>query len=288
MAGGWQGMIYDLFLFNDELDMLECRLTEFDQRDRNNSEPVLHIPIEAPFTHRDEPKPLYCRGNWARFERWHEWLLPIVAKELPTTAENPDPWSREHAQREYAAKALKALNAKSDDIILHGDVDEIPRMSKLTEACQMVRANPQPVLSRFSWRPGVVLEMRLHSYAVDWCADKYLWRGTVITTVKNLPPTFTQFRDMRNLVEPVRDAGWHLTWLGGDEAIQRKLKSHCHTEMTAEEEYWPASGQSYRMGRTHGGIEQVPVDDLSDYPVYIRERRCPESWFRPRESKDNT
>jgi len=264
-------VIYDLFLFNDELDMLECRLIEFDQRDRNSSEPVIHVPIEAPFTHRDEPKPLYCRRNWSRFERWHEWLLPIVAKELPTAAENPDPWSREHAQREYAGKALEALKAKPDDVVLHGDVDEIPRMNKLVEACQLARENQI-----------TVLEMRLHSYAIDWYADKYPWRGTVVTAIKNLPANFTQFRDMRNLVNPICDAGWHLTWLGGNEAIQRKLKTHCHLEMTAEEEYWPASGQSYHMGRTHGGIIQIPVDDLSDYPIYIRERMCPESWFRPR------
>lgn len=267
-------MIFDTVMFNDELDMLECRLTEFDELGRANTEPVTHVVIESPVTHRDEPKPLHCRANWARFEKWHDYLLPVIASKLPTATEDSNPWSREHAQREYAGKALKTLHAKPSDIVLHGDVDEIPRMEKLAEACRLARENRT-----------VVLEMRLHSYAVDWYAAGYPWNGTVVTMMRNLPSSFTQLRDLRNTAQKVANAGWHLTWLGDNEATQRKLKTHCHLEMTPEEEYWPASGESYRTGRTHGGIQQVPVDDLTDYPRYIRNRQCPPSWFRPREDE---
>ena len=44
-------------MFRDELDMLECRLREL--------EDVVyrHVLVEAPVTHRGDPKPLYYAEN---------------------------------------------------------------------------------------------------------------------------------------------------------------------------------------------------------------------------------
>lgn len=245
--------------------MLECRLTEFEQLPH----PVTHVIVEAPVTHRGDPKPLHFQENRERFERWQGRILYVVADSLPGGPQT-GPWQRERAQREYCRRGL--YGASANDIVLHGDLDEIPRMDKLREAIELVSETGN-VCS---------LMMKQYLYAVDWYHPNLEQALTTVMRFRDLICSFTQLRAMMGSFFPVPNAGWHLSWIGGPEVNLAKLGVHCHTEMTAEEQYWPESGRAYREGRTHGGVWQVPVDDLSDYPVYIRERRCPDTWFRPR------
>lgn len=261
-------MIYDTFLFNDELNMLECRLTEL----ARYPEPVTHILVEAEMNHRGELKPLHYALNRDYFQPLPNPVIHIVASELPTPEENPDPWSREHAQREYCRIGL--LNAVHGDIVLHGDVDEIPRMPALHDAIGRVRNGEQ----------AVVLAMRQHQGAVDWLYPHLTWPGTIVTTyfTDGRFWGFSWLRDQRNHLPQQENGGWHLTWVGGPEMQRRKLATHCHLEMRPEEEQRVRSGQLYRDGITHGGTVQQPVEVDDDYPEYVRTRRCPPSWFRPR------
>ena len=56
----------DTFPIHDELDMLECRLTEiFDAVD-------YVVAVEADVTHQDSPKPFYVTENLARFDAFKD------------------------------------------------------------------------------------------------------------------------------------------------------------------------------------------------------------------------
>lgn len=252
--------IFDSFMVNDELDMLECRLTEMENIDN-----LIHIAVEANVDHQDHPKPFHISENIDRFERWSDRLVVVKAKGLPPKTLNPDPWAREHAQREFVGKALHEHGAEPDDVVLHGDLDEIP-----TEvAARNVRPSGM-----------VAFDMACYSMAVDW-QHPQRWRGTVAAKVKNIG-TFGAMRDARNFAPAIPAAGWHLGWLGGQEAQLRKLGAFCHPEIAER----TLSGIEENWFLTEGwhvdGQKLIPVDVDRSWPRWIRERKCPESWFRPR------
>jgi len=255
-------------MLNDELDVLKMRLIEFD----SYPELVTHIIVEAPMTHRGKVKPLHYQENVKTFARWSNRIVAITANELPSLTKNPDPWSREHAQREYVHRGL--VNAKPDDIIIHGDVDEIPRMNALEEEVKLVRESPNDVF---------VLGMSLHCNAVDWVVPNgYEWKGTVAKQHGNVVYSFKEMRDLRASASVVHNGGWHISGLGGPEVQRHKIEElTCHLELPEEFKHSVASGQAYREGSL-GDIQQIPLESLDDMPQYIREQHCPANWFRPK------
>ena len=257
--------IFDTCMVNDELDMVECRLTELE-----NIPNLVHVFVEADVDHQDHPKPYHLTENLDRFEQWKDRLVVVRATGLPTAAENPDAWSREHGQREWVGVGLRTLDVQDDDVILHGDLDEIPR--------EVVARNVRP-------RGFVAFEMRCYSMAVDWMHPDP-WPGTVAALARNIA-TFSGMRDARNKAPRLPDAGWHLGWLGGPEAQLRKLNSFCHPEIAArtldgiERNHWLEQGWHV------DGKKLVPVDVDSSWPRWVAEARCPDSWFRSRDVKES-
>lgn len=252
--------IFDTFMMNDELDMLECRLTELE--DIPN---IIHVAVEADVDHQDHPKPYHLSENLDRFEQWKDRLEVVRATALPTYADDPDAWSREHAQREWAGQGLIRHGASSDDVVLHGDLDEIPTA--------VAARNVRP-------RGFVAFDTACYSMAVDW-QHPDRWRGTVAALAKNVT-TFSAMRDVRNFAPGLPAAGWHLGWLGGPEAQLRKLNAFCHPEIAGrtldgiEQNFWLEQGWHV------DGRKLIPVDVDDTWPRWIAERRCPESWFRDR------
>lgn len=257
------GHIYDVFMFNDELDILECRLYEL--QDVPN---VTHVVVEANVTHQDNPKDSVFLDHRERFAPWKDRIAHIWATGLPTKAEDPDPWAREHAQREHGLKAL--VDAEPHDVVLHGDVDEIPT--------SLVTRNLLPA-------GLVVLEQRLACFAVDWLHPDP-WRGPVaarVGTMRTLGQTpLCMMRDSRNVVAPIRGAGWHLSWLGGKEATLHKLACFCHPEI-ADRTLKGLEAETFMAEGYHvDGSKLMAVDVDRTWPRWVVEKRCPASWWRPR------
>jgi hypothetical protein len=93
----------------------------------------------------------------------------------------------------------------------------------------------------------------------------------------------SEVRDCRRTYD-VEAGGWHLTWLGGLEVQQAKLGLHCHLEMTPDQAAVVSTGRAYLEGASHSGSQLMPVDVDSTWPRWIYERKCPENWFRPRQT----
>ena len=260
-------LVVDCFPMHDELDLLECRLTElYDAVD-------WFVLVEADVTHQDRPKPYYYLDNVERFAAFKDKIVAVQATQLPTLADDPDPWAREHAQREWIANGLATIGVSSDDVILQSDIDEIPR------ALQTRNCRPQGL---------VAFEQRLHCFAVDWVhPDK--WMGTVagrasaIRALGEMP--FGRMRDTRNIAPcppAYRDAGWHLSWLGGNEAQRRKLGAFCHPEIADRIEAGLTEDVFLIEGWHVDGRKMTAVDVDDDYPRWIVEGHAPASWYRPR------
>ena len=262
-------LIIDAFPFNNELDMLECRLTEL-------SDHVDHfVLVESEQDHQDHPKPLWYMEHRERFTPWADKIVHVVTGKMPTQAEDNDPWAREHAQREWIGAGLNRLDLSPDDIILQSDVDEIPR-----------------ALYARNVRPGggmLVFGMRMHCFAVDWL-HPVIWQGTVAATARTLAALpdgkrFSYQRDNRLRAQcppHMRDAGWHLSWLGGRDAAMAKLGSFCHPEIAEQTEEWLRQEMFWREGFHVDGQKQQAVDVDETWPKWIVDGHAPKVWFRPR------
>lgn len=252
-------MIYDTFMFGDELDILECRLRELE-----SVPDLMHVIVEAEIAHRGYSKPLWYAENRERFSAWSDRIIHVAVRagELPG---GDDPWSRELAQREFAKRGL--TGAGWLDTVLHGDCDEIPDAGTLLTA---VADGGLPF----------VLSQRLCQYAADW-VHPLPWQGTIVTRARSVG-SFAGLRGMRNSLHRVSDGGSHLSWMGGTETHVRKLGSHCHLEMTQATEDALRSGEWLREGMHSDGHRLIGVDVDSTWPQWVWKRECPESWFRPR------
>ena len=82
--------IYDCFIFRNELDLLEIRLTElYNQVD-------YFVVVESTHTFQGAPKELILQNNWSRFQQWHDKMIHIVVDDMPLLG---DAWQNEHHQR---------------------------------------------------------------------------------------------------------------------------------------------------------------------------------------------
>jgi hypothetical protein len=211
--------IYDCFLFNNELDMLELKLTEM-------SDGVDYFIIgEANRTFKGDPKSMYLRENWKRFEPWHHKIRLIDI----TTPANPDPWVNETQDREQLKRGL--YDADPDDVIISSDCDELLRSTAL----KAIRDTPLTV-NYFSLRiPQFVFKL-------NYLMTRY-------TTVDNIEMIFhipclaarfklltgmEELKKLRNRTElpgtaKIWHAGWHFTFMGDSAWVKEKLKSFDYT-----------------------------------------------------------
>lgn len=256
--------IWDTFLFRDELDMLECRLVQMDDW------PVWrHVLVEARVDHQGHPKPLVYSENKERFAPWADRIVHVVADKLPEMG-GASPLDREAAQRDATIRGLDG--ASQDDWLILADVDEIPN---------------EVALAAVENRQRGVLEMTCCIFAVDWLWGSPL-RTSVIREVRDVWPVSAARRDGWNAYRPVPVAGHHLTWLGGRDGIAAKTAAHCHIECNPElaagydddRFYHDGVNPFARFGWPSGSL--IPVDIDGTWPRWVRERRCPPGWFRPR------
>jgi beta-1,4-mannosyl-glycoprotein beta-1,4-N-acetylglucosaminyltransferase len=269
-----QPRIYDTFIFGDELDVLECRLTEYEDT------PIYrHVIVEADVDHQGHPKPYYFLEHKERFAPWLDRITYIqmtgLGERYPAVGNPNANWARIYAQRDELTKGLKGI--RKDDVILFGDCDEILNPEGVNVALQCSG----------QLKKGIRFAQRMAVFCVDWEDMSQAWRGPVAVHYGQAPK---QFHDTRDSVLSNRvsyGAGWHLSWLGGPEMIKRKVSHYCHPELDDYILKNLESGrlleQGYYWGEDTVLIEErklIPVQVDQNWPKWIKDRKCPGSWFR--------
>lgn len=109
--------IYDCFVFNDELDLLDKRFTILAEVPG-----LVHVICEAPVTLDGEPKPLHFWENRkSRYACWHGKWNHVKVSEDEIQGDTPE--ERLASLREYL---LHGFHGDPDDIIVPGDTGTTP------------------------------------------------------------------------------------------------------------------------------------------------------------------
>jgi hypothetical protein len=123
--------------------------------------------------------------------------------------------------------------------------------------------------------------MRTCHSAVDWVYPQEM-PGSVVARWRWVKGRkLGDIRDGRPGYNMLPHGGWHLSWLGGPDAQRQKAARTCHLELPHSEVAILTNGSGYRTGH-HVDVDMKPVDVDETWPAYIYQRRCPDSWFRPR------
>jgi beta-1,4-mannosyl-glycoprotein beta-1,4-N-acetylglucosaminyltransferase len=105
--------VFDCILFNQEHDMLECRLTEIgDVVDKV-------IVVESTTTFMGQPKP-----HGIDLDRFYKWRDKIHYETFDEK-HHQHGWATEHAQRNHLFVALQQFSPEAEDIVTVADCDEI-------------------------------------------------------------------------------------------------------------------------------------------------------------------
>ena len=218
-----ENKIYDCFMFNNEIDLLNIRLNIL------NEYVDYFVIIESTETHSGLKKKLCF--DLEKFPEFKNKIIYGVIKKFPL---NLNAWEKENYQRNFISKFLK--EADDDDFILISDLDEIPNLNNIN-------------LKSFK-KKIIVFEQRLFFYKLDIGELTPSWHGSKCIKKKYLKnpqwlrnlKTYKKYKFYRfdkiffsqNYEHDfviIKNAGWHFTWLGDINFIKSKLNSFAHTEL---------------------------------------------------------
>lgn len=279
--------VFDSFLFSGigtEADLLECRLRELDGTG------VHHVIIEGNTTFQGRPKAFtFEEEHRERFLPWEDQItyVPVTPSTEQPGKEPGETWAREHSSRQAAGVGLNRAGVKTGDIVLHGDADEIPSR----DAIKSLVEHADEIIVPYK------LSLKFYMFAVDW---EVPWRWHAPSVMRW--PQVLNFTHLRENGWPdwphCQPAGWHMTWLGGEQAAVEKVHAFSHDEAIPETldglaagryltqgTWWPGRGRWHETQFT-----AVDVDDswpgwiaASWDPVHQEPAGpAPAIWFRPR------
>jgi beta-1,4-mannosyl-glycoprotein beta-1,4-N-acetylglucosaminyltransferase len=230
-------MIVDTFMFYNELDVLELRLSILDQYVDT------FVLVESEVTHIGTPKELYFEKNKERYARWLPKIRHVIARDMPT---DNDPWSREKHQRHCVLEGLEDI--PDDATIMISDVDEIPNMN----------------VAHMIGNKTTTCHMHMFEYSFKYTFTGEPWFGTVMTSCKEfkaLQPNF--FRDFRWRFATIPFAGWHLSSFGDADMVYKKLKTYAHANDPGREHQTLENIKKYieeGIHHTGGRLIHTPPD----------------------------
>ena len=265
--------IFDSFRFFNELDLLEIRFNLL-------YDLVDHFVItECPYTIMGDEKPLYYWENRKRFDKFNDKVIHDVMDNIPdnfddyierkgyhTPYGNVDPncnqryidipirYQRDIYARNYTAYSIEKAGAKSEDVIITSDADEI--------------INPL-ILQNMDWFDGYnhyVALQRTFYYQLNVLREED-WMGSRICNWFKLRETSVdELRQSHPQSYRIEQGGWHWSYFGSVDTIQQKLKACADSHHGSED-----LPEKVDMGKDPVGRSDlygaVPLDD--SFPEYI-------------------
>jgi len=202
--------IVDSFTFYNELDMLEYRLNVL------NDYVDKFILVESVCTFVGHPKELYYQLNKERFKKFEDKIIHVVVDDPPYSLNENKQWENEKHQRNAIERGF--VDLEDSDIIILGDLDEIPSESVLNSL-------------RFNGIQGIAqLEQEFYYYNFNSKMD-HLWYFQKVINYSYYLKINGSLHDIRmSGWETIPNGGWHLSYFGNSEFISNKIKNFSHQE----------------------------------------------------------
>ena len=208
----------DCFLFNDELDLLEFRLTEHD------SFTDYFILVESKKSFSAKPKQLYATNNILRYQKWKDKLIIVIVDDNEISKKHG--FGLEDYSRECGIKKVKELYEiglidNNTIVSCVADTDEIYDKEKIQELKKNITKPIRPLF-------------RFHYYSLKvtrpnnpiWTPQKRL-KLVKISDFKQF--TIKEVQEM--IITNITEMGWHLCYFGGTDLILTKLSNFAHANM---------------------------------------------------------
>lgn len=252
--------IIDAFIMNNELDILEIRLEEMS--------PAVDwfVLVEGNRDFKGDPKPMEYELHKDGFAKFHDKIIHVKVEDYP---DNVDAWAREAWTRNATLRGITQIPGLNDmDLVIISDADEIIRCSvlknlqEIEETLQVCKFNQSFRYYRFNCRA-------IHDG----------WAAPIAVRAKY----FTDPQNTRHNNNPeipwdhcftIPNAGWHFSYMGGVDAIIRKIEQNAHQELNTSE--WKDRGHieaMLKMGRDlykREGQDWEFIDD-DDYPQFVKD-----------------
>lgn len=248
-------MIFDGFIFFNELDMLELRLeTMWENVDK-------FILVESKKTFTNVDKPLYYEENKQRFNKYNSKIVHIVIDEFPQDCK--DAWDREQFQRNAIWRGV--VKAKDDDVLIVSDLDEIISPYGIRRAKKLLEHNS-----------GLLINFELLNfwYYLNYVDQKvFFWSAPKAYTIKTGNKITPQEARSSKDVFTVQCAGWHFSYIGGIDKIKDKVRAFSHQEYNSDE--WLNDERIEQMmkdgkdlfGRGISDFVSLPICNLLPKPI---------------------
>ena len=260
-------MKIDVFLFNDEYELLEIRIKEnWDFFDK-------FVLIEGDRYFNGKPRKT-IKDNKIFLEKF-KWAKDKLSIYTSKNLENiQSGFENERIQIKYGEKILNDLGKGNE--IFWSAVDEIPSKKALHNFIS------------YSVEPCVFKQSFYYYYLNGLVVDHY-WNGTVAFRSKDLRDNSLQdLVDKRYFDLPkIDNGGWHFSYIGGAKRVIEKINTFSHQELNSEEFknenkiikiikegkdiFNRKKGDPLLMGNEPINIKYVYID--AQFPNYIRLNR---------------
>jgi hypothetical protein len=234
--------VYDVFNFNNELEVLDIRLHILDKH------VDYFVLVESPLTHSGFPKELFYEKNKHLYKKFEHKILHYVVetpikdfKDAEDRLKNPttgdferklveqaifgghgrESFVRDAYEKEYVRKPLSELGLSDDDFCFISDLDEIWNPDVLIDYCRD---------DIFKVKQKCYVYYLNNRSNENWRG----WTGTIGTKYKNIKSdgSVNHLRTLRMKdYSIIKNGGWHFTYQGGAEKVMKKVESSSHQEI---------------------------------------------------------
>lgn len=281
--------IFDVFLFNGELDLLEIRLNLL------NDYVDCFVISESEKTHSGLPKELYYQNNKNLFKKFNEKIIYNIVKQ--PTQEELDEVSRLydiHQYRTFQQDAYEKDSIKNilndicndEDVIIWSDLDEIPNpeiikeLDSFYDSSQVYNFAQDNFQGYLNW---MEVTGTVTSQTQDFQYDDYpRWIGTKMCSFSILKSyTMTQMRRELRSENNIRlyPGGWHWSTVGSPnklsyyERVLRKVKGASHVELDNEKLINSISKRIEEdrspIGQDNARYETIEITEENNFPPYL-------------------
>jgi beta-1,4-mannosyl-glycoprotein beta-1,4-N-acetylglucosaminyltransferase len=215
-------MIFDTFMYNGEEDILDIRL--------NTLDPIVDkfILIESPYSHSRLPRELEYSKQKDRFKKFENKINYYVIDYCKNDNFLLNDWMGREVIEDIL---INKHNLKLDDIIIHGDLDEIPRLELLQKVISSDASLEKPYTFMNNSRQLCFdLELRQPFFGSILIKGEHLTKHKLywLRQIRlNSTINGISYKDTFNFIE---NGGWHFSYCAGIERTVDKFRFYCHAK----------------------------------------------------------